>query len=95
MRELTTLGLCRMRDYVLYMWIGLGLFIVPFLGIPGSWKETLIALAALFVVVYSFMKHRHIRRAIGSGSGSRSSLNTGDRHSEEQTSVSRQNAGTP
>ena len=83
-----------MRDYVLYMWIGLGLFIVPFLGIPGSWKETLIALAALFVVVYSFMKHRHIRRAVGYRSDSRSGVSTEGHHSEEQTSVSRQDAGT-
>ena len=47
-----------MRSYTLYIWIGVWLFILPFLGIPGSWKETLTALTAMFVVGHALLAYR-------------------------------------
>ncbi len=52
-----------MRDYTLYIWIGVWLFLLPFFGIPGSWKDTLLVLTALFVMVYSFALQRRSRSA--------------------------------
>lgn len=47
-----------MQGYTVYIWVGVGLLIVPFLGIPGSWKETITALTALFLVGYVLWQHR-------------------------------------
>lgn len=47
-----------MRDSILYIWIGVWLFLLPFFGIPGSWKETLLILTALFLVAYSLVRRR-------------------------------------
>lgn len=50
-----------MRGYTLYIWLGVWLLLLPFLGIPGSWKETLLLLTAIFLIGYSYARHRKIR----------------------------------
>lgn len=49
-----------MRDSTLYIWIGVWLLLLPFFGIPGSWKETLLILTALFLIAYSLVRRRKI-----------------------------------
>ena len=39
-----------MRDIKLLSWLGVWLLILPFFGIPGSWKERLVALTGLFLI---------------------------------------------
>lgn len=51
-----------MREIKLFAWLGVWLFILPFLGIPGSWKETLTALTALALVGHALVAY-HRRRA--------------------------------
>ena len=65
-----------MREYTLYMWIGVWLFILPFLGIPGSWKEILLMITAFFVIVQSFTGYRRIRRMEEARSSGAKDLNT-------------------
>lgn len=52
-----------MRGYILYMWLGVWLFLLPFLGIPGNWKDGLLILTALFIVANSFIGYRRTRLA--------------------------------
>ena len=52
-----------MRDYTFYMWIGLWLLLIPFLGVPGTWKEKLTIVTALCVLVHSFVGYHRIRNA--------------------------------
>jgi hypothetical protein len=52
-----------MREYVLYMWIGVWLILVPFFGIPGSWKNGLIILTGFGVALHSFIGYRRTRVA--------------------------------
>jgi len=52
-----------MREYTLYIWIGVWLLILPFLGIPGSWKKTLIILTALFLIAHSYVLRRRTHPA--------------------------------
>jgi hypothetical protein len=40
-----------MRDIKLLSWLGVWLLILPFLGIPGSWKERLVALTGLCLLL--------------------------------------------
>lgn len=47
-----------MRDYTFYMWVGLWLLLLPFFGIPGTWKETLTIVTALCVLAHSFFGYR-------------------------------------
>ncbi len=51
-----------MREYTLYMWLGVWLFLLPFLGIPGSWKDGLLMLTAFFIMLHSFFGYRRCRR---------------------------------
>lgn len=39
-----------MRNYSAQLWLGAWLLVLPFLGIPGSWKEALTALTALILI---------------------------------------------
>ncbi|MDO8620504.1 MAG: hypothetical protein Q7R64_04130 [bacterium] len=50
-----------MRDYALYLWIGGWLLILPFLGFPGSWKDSLLVLTAVFIIVHSLVGYRRYR----------------------------------
>lgn len=50
----------RMREYTFYMWTGLWLLLIPFLGVPGTWKETLTIMTALCVLVHSFLGYRRL-----------------------------------
>lgn len=47
-----------MREYTLYIWLGVWLFILPFLGIPGGWKENLLMLTALFIIGHALFAYR-------------------------------------
>lgn len=47
-----------MREYVLYIWIGTWLLLLPFFGIPGSLKNVLVMLTAVFIILYSFIRYR-------------------------------------
>ena len=40
-----------MRDIKLLSWLGVWLLILPFLGIPGSWKERLVTLTGLCILL--------------------------------------------
>lgn len=40
-----------MRDIKLFSWLGVWLLILPFLGVPGSWKERLVALTGLLLIL--------------------------------------------
>lgn len=51
-----------MREYILYLWIGVWLLLLPFFGIPGSWKDTFLILTALFIIVHTFLGHRRSRQ---------------------------------
>ena len=44
-----------MRDYSVYMWVGAWLLLLPFLGIPGSWKNTLMMLTAFGFIAYALI----------------------------------------
>ena len=52
-----------MREYTLYIWLGIWLFVLPFLGIPGSWKETLTVLTALVLFGHALAAYRRRRAA--------------------------------
>lgn len=49
-----------MREYSIYVWVGVWLLLVPFFGIPGTWKDGLIIFTALCVVVYSYIGYRRM-----------------------------------
>lgn len=83
-----------MRDYILYRWIGVWLFLLPFLGIPGSWKETLLILTAFFIVAYSFLKRRNTEDTVGSEDNSASKEHAGDSHSPRTASATRANVAS-
>lgn len=53
-----------MREYILYMWLGVWLLVLASssFGVPGSWKDTLVMLTALFIVAHSFFGHRRARK---------------------------------
>ena len=53
-----------MREYILYMWLGVWLLVLASssFGVPGSWKDTLIMLTALFIIAHSFIGHRRARK---------------------------------
>lgn len=76
-----------MRDYTLYIWIGVWLFLLPFFGIPGSWKDILLILTALFVMVYSFVLQRRNRRADGAEAVSETETATEKTYVEDRTSA--------
>lgn len=50
-----------MRNYSAQLWLGAWLLVLPFLGVPGSWKETLTALTALVLIGHALLAH-HRRR---------------------------------
>ena len=50
-----------MREYILYMWLGVWLFLLPFLGVPGEWKDMLLGVTALCIVLLSFFGYRRTR----------------------------------
>lgn len=52
-----------MRDYTFYAWIGLWLLLLPFLGVPGTWKETFTILTALCILVHSLLGYRRLHFA--------------------------------
>ncbi len=45
------------------IWLGAWLLVLPFLGVPGRWKETLTALTALVLIGHAFALHRRRRVA--------------------------------
>ncbi len=47
-----------MRNYTLYVWVGVWLFVLPFLGLPGNWKDRLLMLTAIATLVYAFVEYR-------------------------------------
>ncbi len=54
-----------MHAYTVYIWIGTWLFILPFLGIPTSWKEMLTILTGLFLIAHSLFLRKRNRRMEG------------------------------
>lgn len=52
-----------MRNYMAQLWLGAWLLVLPFLGIPGSWKETLTALTALVLIGHALVVYHRRRRA--------------------------------
>jgi hypothetical protein len=40
-----------MRDIKLFAWLGVWLLILPFFGVPGSWKERLVALTGFLLLL--------------------------------------------
>lgn len=83
-----------MRDYTLYLWIGVWLFVLPFLGIPGSWKETLLILTAIFIVAYSFLKRRNTEDTADSEGNSAPKEHAEDSRSSRAASVTRSNVAS-
>lgn len=51
-----------MRNKTAHLWLGAWLLVLPFLGIPGRWKETLIALTGLVFIGHALWLYR-ARRA--------------------------------
>lgn len=47
-----------MRNYTLFVWVGVWLLVLPFLGFPGNWKDRLLMLTAIATLVYAFMEYR-------------------------------------
>ena len=39
-----------MQTHAKQLWLGVWLFILPFLGIPGVWKERLVAATGLILI---------------------------------------------
>src|SRR3989338_1310202 len=52
-----------MRKYIVYIWIGVCLLVLSFLGIPGIWKETLLIVTAFGIIAYSYVGYRKIIQA--------------------------------
>jgi len=50
-----------MQKYNTYLWTGVWLAVVPFLGVPGSWKQTLTVLTGFFLIIYSVIAYRYNR----------------------------------
>lgn len=46
-----------MRNYSVQLWLGAWLLIVPFLGVPGDWKERLTMLTGLFLLLAVLWAH--------------------------------------
>jgi|GEM_PF-4654051 VIT1/CCC1 family predicted Fe2+/Mn2+ transporter len=47
------------------LWLGAWLIVVPFLGLPGAWKERLVVatgLALFLAALYSYYSHSHPRK---------------------------------
>lgn len=45
--------------YKLLLWIGVVVIILPFLGVPSSWKEIILFLAGMILVAQSlFARHQ-------------------------------------
>lgn len=53
-----------MRNKTAHLWLGAWLLVLPFLGISGNWKETLIALTGLVLIGRTLWLYR-ARRAEG------------------------------
>ena len=53
-----------MREYILYMWLGVWLLMLASssFGVPGRWKDTLLIITALFIITHSFFGHRRARK---------------------------------
>lgn len=51
-----------MRNYTAQLWLGAWLFVLPFLGVPGRWKETLTVLTALALIGHALIVYRLRRR---------------------------------
>jgi len=49
-----------MRNYTLFVWVGVWLFVLPFLGLPGNWKDRLLILTSIVVFVYAFFEYRRV-----------------------------------
>ncbi len=47
-----------MRNYTLFVWVGVWLFVLPFLGLPGNWKDRLLMLTAVATLIYAFVEYR-------------------------------------
>jgi hypothetical protein len=47
-----------MRNYTAQLWLGAWLLVLPFLGVPGRWKEILTALTALVLIGHALALHR-------------------------------------
>ncbi|HCB35302.1 MAG: hypothetical protein A2W52_04540 [Candidatus Taylorbacteria bacterium RIFCSPHIGHO2_02_49_25] len=58
-----TAHLLDMRKYIVYIWIGVWLLLLSFLGIPGNWKETLLIITAFGIIAYSYVGYRKIIQA--------------------------------
>jgi len=52
-----------MQTIKLTIWLGVWLLILPFFGIPGSWKETLTVLTALVLFGHALAAYRRRRAA--------------------------------
>lgn len=55
--------MANMRNYTPQLWLGAWLLVLPFLGIPGSWKETLTALTALALIGRAIWLYHRSRAA--------------------------------
>ncbi len=51
-----------MRNYTLFAWVGVWLFALPFLGLPGNWKDRLVMLTAVAILAYAFVEYRRANR---------------------------------
>ncbi len=54
-----------MREYTLYIWIGVWLLVLslPAFGIPGSWKSVLTVLTSLFIIGHALLGYRRAHLA--------------------------------
>lgn len=76
-----------MREYIVYIWIGVWLLLLPLLGIPGDWKETLLIATALGVIAYSYIGYRKITRA-GTINNNSGAVTAGDAAADNQSTPS-------
>ncbi len=44
------------------MWVGVWLFFLPFLGLPGNWKDRLLILTSIVILVCAFLDYRRAKR---------------------------------
>lgn len=45
-----------MQEYKSVMWLGAWLVLIPLLGVPGSWEDTLVILTGLCLIVVAVLR---------------------------------------
>ncbi|MDO8594580.1 MAG: hypothetical protein Q7R93_03625 [bacterium] len=51
-----------MHTYAAHFWVGVWLLILPFLGIPGGYKDGFTVFTALGILAYAFLVKQSHRR---------------------------------